>query len=73
MKPDIVVIIVCLKVFLPGCDGVFLPELFRGWLNTDAGQESCDGTCQLSLTCWIQGAVVSPDGDCNSLFRVSAI
>jgi hypothetical protein len=31
----------------------------------------CEGRCQLSMSCWIDGGRVEPLGNCHSLFKVT--
>ena len=66
-KPFLVTILT-LQMFISKSFGIFLPELFRGWISHT--EEGCDGVCQLSLTCWFSGGRTSLDGDCNSMFKV---
>jgi hypothetical protein len=54
----------------PSIEGIFLPDFFRGWMLSGETSLSCDGVCQLSMTCWIAGGRVSTDGDCHSMFKV---
>ena len=57
---------------LPSINGIFIPEFFRGWMNDVSGTgSSCEGSCQLSLTCWISGGRQDTPGDCQSMFKVS--
>ena len=32
---------------------------------------TCDGECELSMSCWMGGGVVEPVGNCHSIFRVT--
>ena len=67
------VIVLTVQLVVPACDGIYLPEFFRGWLNNDASDDdaaACDGVCQFALTYWFEGGRISPDGDCNNLFKV---
>jgi len=68
MNLKIFVITLTLQVLIPKSSGIFLPEIFRGWMSHT--EEGCEGVCQLSLTCWFGGGRTSLDGECNSLFKV---
>ena len=69
-KPFLVTILT-LKMFISKSFGIFLPELFRGWISHT--EEGCDGVCQLSLTCWFSGGRTSLDGDCNTSIQISLL
>jgi hypothetical protein len=30
----------------------------------------CEGRCQLSMSCWMEGGRIEPAGNCHSIFKV---
>ena len=53
-----------LKLFVAVCllsriEAIFLKHIFQDWYKTD----DCEGSCQLSMTCWINGGQVN--GTCG--------
>ena len=53
-----------LKLFVAVCllsriEAIFLNHIFQDWYKTDR----CEGSCQLSMTCWINGGQVN--GTCG--------
>ena len=55
LKP-LVIITVCLV----SCEGMFFKHIFQDWHYRS---NPCDGSCQLSMTCWINGGQVN--GTCG--------
>lgn len=49
-------------VMCSSADAIFLRHIFQDWYHNQNG-DGCEGSCQLSMTCWINGGQVN--GTCG--------